>query len=106
MYVDVFVGDTGQWYEFRCEEEAFIKDIIEEIYFTINCLRNEKQDKKQNENKNRKQEQNRKGDHKMNSYGLYELGLNLICIESQEILNKYKKLKDCTVENGNRLILI
>ena len=112
MYVDVFAAGTGRWYEFKCEEKAFIKDIIEEMYFAINYLeeekKNENKDKneEQKENPNKNQNKNRERDYKMKGYRLSELSLNLICIESQEILNKYKKLKDCAVENGDRLILI
>lgn len=114
MYVDVFAAGTGRWYEFKCEEKAFIKDIIEEIYFAISCLENEKKNGNKDKDKNKKQKEtpnenlnrNHERPHEMKDDRLSELSLNLICIESQEILNKYKKLKDCAVENGDRLILI
>lgn len=108
MCIDVFAAGTGKWYEFKCEENAVIKNIIKEMYIAIKDV--EKKDGNNTsefiqegavvlrEAKIYRTEQREKE--------LYENKLNLICIDCKEILDKNARLKDCAVENGNRLILI
>lgn len=98
MYVDVFVAGIGKWYEFKCEEAAMIENIIMEIYITIKSI--ESEHGKQREEGTPAYEG---GECKAE---LYTKELNLVCIDSRQILDKNARLRDCRVENGNKLILI
>lgn len=108
MYIDVFAAGTGKWYEFRCEENAAIKNIIKEMYIAIRNIEkeagNETSELIQTGAVALKETQVYRIEEQENE--LYKNKLNLICIDSKEILDKNARLKDCTVENGNRLILI
>lgn len=86
MYVDVFVAGRGTWYEFKCEETSLVKDIIKEMCIMVNCLEKE--------------------DGEIEKTEVNELNLNLICIDSQQVLDNNAKLENCAVQNGNRLMLI
>ena len=86
MYVDVFAAGRGTWYEFRCEETLLVKDIIKEMYIMVNCLEKENGQAEKTE--------------------ANELNLNLICVDSQQVLDKNTKLGSCAVQNGDRLMLI
>lgn len=107
MYVDVFAAGIGQWYEFKCEEEAIVGDIINEMYLSIKYI--EKQ-------KDKIEESFQIGSagiegiakYKMNQSKkeLYGRELDLVCIDKEQILNKNVRLRECNVENGDRLILI
>lgn len=108
MYVDVFAAGTGKWYEFKCEENAVIKNIIKEMYIAIKDI-----EKKERNNTSEFIQEGAVSSREAQIYRteerekeLYENKLNLICIDSKAIFDKNARLKDCAVENGNRLILI
>ncbi len=94
MYVDIFIAGVGKWYEFKCEEEEKIKNIIRQIYINVMGIEGLSDDEwKQTENKGRMECLMREAD------------LQLACLESKKILDENALLGECPVENGNRLIL-
>lgn len=108
MCVDVFAAGIGKWYEFRCEEDAVIKNIIKEMYIAIRNIEknttSEITELSQAGSVERKE--NKRDTVEEKERELYKNKLSLVCINSREILDKNSRLKDCAVENGNRLILI
>lgn len=108
MYVDVLVAGIGKWYEFSWEEEAIVKDIINEMYITIKYV--EEQTKSETvglfQRKSMNIEDSASYKVKGEEAELYRRELNLVCIDKKQVLDKNAKLKECDVENGDRLILI
>lgn len=92
MYVDIFIAGVGKWYEFKCGEEEKIKDIIKQIYIIVTDIERIN---------NIEQEQNQQVIEQLTG----KIDLQLACLESKKILEQNARLKDCPVENGNRLIL-
>lgn len=92
VYIDIFVAGVGKWYEFKCEEGEKVKNIIRQIYTVvtdIEGLRNIEQKQNQNEQQNL----------------IEKADLRLACLESKKILDENIRLEECSVENGNKLIL-
>lgn len=107
MYVDVFAAGIGQWYEFKCEEEAVVRDIINEMYLSIKYIEKQKNEIEESFHmKSAGIEGVAEYKIDQDEQELYRRELNLVCIDKGRILNKNVKLKECNVENGNRLILI
>lgn len=108
MCVDVFAAGIGKWYEFRCEEDAVIKNIIKEMYIAIRNIERKRGSEMtelfQADSIEKKENQRDTAEEREKE--LYKNKLSLVCINSREILDKNSRLKDCAVENGNRLILI